>query len=103
MAPPPNEAPEEGIDNIDPKVLAALPDVEELVNVRSEERYFMKVSVGDHGRDALKGEFASTSAIFSFTPDFCPKPIAWGTFEADTNSHFYICKFYDFTEGLPKP
>jgi protein-ribulosamine 3-kinase len=37
------------------------------------------------------------------TPDFCPEPIAWGTFEWDSNAHFYICKFYDFTEGVPEP
>ena len=41
--------------------------------------------------------------MHKIAPDFCPKPIAWGTFKADTNSHFYICKFYDFTEGVPEP
>lgn len=62
-----------------------------------------QVSVGHHGREALKGEFESTSAIYSITPDFCPKPIAWGTFQSDPDSHFYVCKFYDFTEGVPEP
>lgn len=35
-------------------------------------------------------------------PDFCPKPIACGTFQNDPDSHFYVCKFYDFTEGVPE-
>jgi protein-ribulosamine 3-kinase len=62
-----------------------------------------QVSTGDDGREALKGEFESTSAIYSITPDFCPKPIAWGTFNNDPDSHFYVCKFYEFTEGVPEP
>jgi fructosamine-3-kinase len=49
------------------------------------------------------GEFESTSAIHAITPEFCPRPIGWGTFENDPNSHFYICKFYDFIEGVPEP
>ncbi|KAI0099642.1 Fructosamine kinase-domain-containing protein [Nemania sp. FL0031] len=63
----------------------------------------MKVSQGHHGLEAVKGEYESTSAIYTITPDFCPKPIAWGTFETDKDSHFYICKFYEFTDGLPDP
>ncbi|RYC65941.1 hypothetical protein CHU98_g184 [Xylaria longipes] len=62
-----------------------------------------QVSRGHHGLEALKGEYESTSAIYAITPDFCPKPIAWGTFKTDKDSHFYICKFYEFTDGLPSP
>jgi fructosamine-3-kinase len=68
-----------------------------------EEQYFMKISVGHNGKEALKGEFESTAAIHSITPDFCPKPIAWGTFHEDSDSHFYVCKFYEFTDGVPEP
>jgi len=51
----------------------------------------------------LKGEFASTSAIYALTPDFCPRPIAWGTFKTDPDSHFYVCKFYDFIKDISVP
>lgn len=51
----------------------------------------------------MKGEFRSTSTIHSITPSFCPKPIACGTFQGDAETHFYLCNFYDFTEGLPDP
>ncbi|KAK4445762.1 Fructosamine/Ketosamine-3-kinase [Podospora aff. communis PSN243] len=108
---------------VDPNVLDVLPDVEKVLNVShhgesawakafridvgridgSEESYFMKVSVGHHGREALKGEFAATSAIYAITPDFCPKPIAWGSFQHTPDEHFYICKFYNFGEGVPEP
>ncbi|KAH9907304.1 Fructosamine kinase-domain-containing protein [Xylariomycetidae sp. FL2044] len=109
---------------IDDNVLRALPAVREVVsllktqsesawarasridvthNDGSFQSYFMKVSRGHHGRESLRGEFESTSAIYAITPDFCPKPIAWGTLASDPNSHFYLCKFYHFSEGLPDP
>ncbi|KAI0120596.1 Fructosamine kinase-domain-containing protein [Xylariales sp. AK1849] len=108
---------------VDDHVIQVLPSVREITSVSNsgesawakasridvvhedgtEESYFMKVSKGFHGRESLKGEFESTSAIYAITPDFCPKPIAWGTFKSDPKFHFYICKFYDFTDGLPNP
>ncbi|KAK4161153.1 Fructosamine/Ketosamine-3-kinase [Cladorrhinum sp. PSN259] len=67
------------------------------------ESYFMKISIGDHGREALRGEFEGTSTIYAATPDFCPKPIAWGSLETQDDAHFYLCKFYELTEGVPEP
>ncbi|KAJ5094547.1 alcohol dehydrogenase [Penicillium angulare] len=110
-------------EKIDPNVISALSDfaeVLELTNIGksawaefirikvqhtdgSEESYFMKISTGPAGKDALKGEFEATSTIYSIVPDFCPKPIAWGTFYDDPDSHFYLCKFYSFTNGVPEP
>ncbi|RYP84416.1 hypothetical protein DL770_005208 [Monosporascus sp. CRB-9-2] len=107
----------------DPNVLKALPDVVNIfaaqhhgesawaqglrIDARhsddTQESYFMKVSKGYHGREALKGEYEATAAIYSIALEFCPKPIAWGTFENDEDSHFYVCKFYHFTEGVPEP
>jgi fructosamine-3-kinase len=62
-----------------------------------------QVSVGDHGRAALKGEFESTSEIHAVTGDFTPKPIAWGSFKGIPNTHYYICKFYELADELPEP
>lgn len=69
----------------------------------SEESFFVKVSYGDHGREALKGEFEATSNIYAITPDFCPKPIAWGALHQESDAYFYVCKFYVFAEGTPEP
>ncbi|KAI0527862.1 Fructosamine kinase-domain-containing protein [Xylaria bambusicola] len=108
---------------VDENIIEVLPSVKEIVSVsksgesawarasridvlhedNSKESYFMKVSQGHDGLESLKGEYESTSAIYSITPDFCPRPIAWGTFKTDNDSHFYICKFYEFTDGLPNP
>jgi protein-ribulosamine 3-kinase len=107
----------------DANVLASLPDVASVLDISdrgvsawaktycitilhtdgSQDEFFMKVSVGHHGREALKGEFSSTSAIHAAVPDFCPKPIAWGTFESDPDTHFYVCKFHQFYDGVPEP
>ncbi|KAK8014441.1 hypothetical protein PG990_007737 [Apiospora arundinis] len=70
----------------------------------STESFFMKTSDGHHGRESLKGEFESTAAIYAITPEFCPKPMGWGTFKSDSNLHFYVCKYYDFDKDtLPTP
>ncbi|PGH18077.1 hypothetical protein AJ79_00704 [Helicocarpus griseus UAMH5409] len=68
-----------------------------------DESYFMKVSVGEQGREALKGEYEGTLAIHSVTNDFAPKPIARGTFRSRPDAHYYICKFYELDERVPEP
>ncbi|KAM7192874.1 Fructosamine kinase domain containing protein [Naviculisporaceae sp. PSN 640] len=109
---------------VDPNVLSVLPDVSRVINVQyhgesawakairidveqcdgSEKSYFMKVSVGHHGREALKGEFEGTSAIYAAVPGFSPRPLAWGTLSSQPDSHFYVCDFYEFVDGaLPEP
>lgn len=55
--------------------------------------------MGFHGREALKGEFEATSAIFAIKPDFCPEPIAWGSLTTQPDAHFYLRKFHHFVEG----
>ncbi|RAK95380.1 uncharacterized protein BO80DRAFT_368900 [Aspergillus ibericus CBS 121593] len=67
------------------------------------ESYFMKVSMGDHGREALKGEFESTSAIHAIVGNSTPKPIGWGSFKSLLGAHYYFCQFYELAEELPEP
>ena len=62
----------------------------------------LETSTGYHGRESLESEFESTSAIRSVTPDFVPKPIAWGSFETITDAHFYLCEFRELGERLPE-
>ncbi|OCL02753.1 hypothetical protein AOQ84DRAFT_348674 [Glonium stellatum] len=68
-----------------------------------DETYFMKVSVGDQGREALKGELESTSQIHNVVGNFTPKPIGCDSFKALPNAHYYLCTFYDLAEELPEP
>jgi fructosamine-3-kinase len=71
--------------------------------LRLSDACVTQVSQGHHGREALRGEFEATSAICSITPDFCPKSIAWSTLANSPDSHFYLCRFYDFAGGIPEP
>ncbi|KAH8807663.1 Fructosamine/Ketosamine-3-kinase [Xylogone sp. PMI_703] len=67
------------------------------------ESYFLKVSLGHHGREALKGEFESTSLIHNAVPEFAPLPIAWGSMKNETDTHFYLCYFHNLSEELTDP
>ncbi|GAQ35836.1 aldo/keto reductase [Aspergillus tubingensis] len=76
------------------------------IDVEAQEQtdsYFMKISFGDHGREALKGEFEATLAIHSIVGSFTPRPIKWGSFSALSGAHYYLCRFYKFAEHAPKP
>jgi protein-ribulosamine 3-kinase len=50
----------------------------------------------------LQGEFESMKVIYAVTPDFCPKPIAWGTFKSNPDLHFFVCDFHDMDDELPE-
>lgn len=63
-----------------------------------------QVSTGYHGRESLKGEYESTSAISLIVPNFVPKPIGWGTYSLVPDTHFYICEFRNLlVDELPSP
>lgn len=47
------------------------------------------------------GEFESANALWHSLPDFTPRPIAWGTYKSDGNTHFYICEFHEMTDEMP--
>ncbi|RKK89758.1 hypothetical protein BFJ68_g16633 [Fusarium oxysporum] len=64
--------------------------------------YFLKVAEGDNGRGMMSGEFESMSLLYLITPDFVPKPHAWGTYQSLPNLHFFLCDFHDMTEELPE-
>ncbi|KAL4970911.1 NADP-dependent oxidoreductase domain-containing protein [Aspergillus stella-maris] len=67
------------------------------------ESFFMKVSLGDHGRESLKGEFESTAAIHAVVGDFSSKPIGWGSFKQLPGAHYYFCRFHELSDELPEP
>ncbi|KAL9620754.1 MAG: hypothetical protein Q9160_004767 [Pyrenula sp. 1 TL-2023] len=62
--------------------------------------YFLKVSHTGVGESSLKGEFVSMTAIHRTASDFCPMPIAAGSYASDPDVHFYICNFIDMTEEI---
>ncbi|KAK7973044.1 hypothetical protein PG988_007178 [Apiospora saccharicola] len=54
-------------------------------------RLFLKTATGDLGMSILRGEYHGAKAIHKFTPEGIPRPVAWGTYSSDPNTHFYLC------------
>ncbi|KAJ8133461.1 hypothetical protein O1611_g171 [Lasiodiplodia mahajangana] len=65
------------------------------------QSYFMKSSSGELGMSMLRGEYHGAKTIHKYTPKGIPRPVAWGTYKSDPNTHFYLCEFVDMTEELP--
>lgn len=48
-------------------------------------------------------EFESMSAIHTVLPNFAPKPVAWGTYETISETHFFLCQFREMIDEMPDP
>lgn len=51
----------------------------------------------------VMGEYESVTAVHKVLPDFVPKPIAWGSYEATPNTHFFLCEFREMMDEMPEP
>jgi protein-ribulosamine 3-kinase len=51
----------------------------------------------------VRGEYTSMTAISQALPDFCPVPIAVGTYASDPSVHFFLMSFVDMTDEVPEP
>lgn len=51
----------------------------------------------------MTSEFESMRAIRQVTPDFVPRPIAWGTYQSIPETYFLLCEFRDFGDEMPGP
>ncbi|KAI4258495.1 MAG: hypothetical protein L6R42_005063, partial [Xanthoria sp. 1 TBL-2021] len=94
----------------------------------SEIAYFLKIAKDDIGKGMLTGvdslclslsrflslgsheaklntgtEYESAKLLHSFSPNGLPKPVAFGTYASDPNSHFYLCAFIDMALRIPDP
>jgi protein-ribulosamine 3-kinase len=65
--------------------------------------FFIKVQSKDVGRDMLSSEHESMKAIHSVTPDFIPKPIAWGKYESIPDTYFILSEYRDMRPDMPDP
>lgn len=67
----------------------------------SEVSFFLKVTQDDTGKGMVSGEFLSMSLLREVAPAMIPKPIAWGTYAADPDVHFFLCEFVNMTGDIP--
>ncbi|EXJ70756.1 uncharacterized protein A1O5_05746 [Cladophialophora psammophila CBS 110553] len=75
----------------------------ELADGQTEQSFFIKVLSNDIGRNMVHGEFESMKAIYTLLPDFVPKPIAWGTYQSNPDTHFFLCEYREMTDDMPDP
>lgn len=61
----------------------------------------MQGAIGDRSCEMMRGTFQSEQTLYAFAPSNVPKPLAWGTYKQEPDSHFYMCDFYDMTDDLP--
>ncbi|KAF9765618.1 hypothetical protein IL306_002085 [Fusarium sp. DS 682] len=112
-----------GSTNIDPAVLRELPEgckvtstenhgvsfwaktgrIDVLLNDGTPQSFFIKVLAKNTGMNMTKGEFHSMKAIHEVLPEFVPKPIACGTYEAMQDTHFFLSEFREMADDMPDP
>ncbi|KAL4733111.1 Fructosamine kinase-domain-containing protein [Aspergillus similis] len=63
--------------------------------------FFLKVSQGDNGKGTMHGEFHSMTALHNALAELVPKPIAWGTYKDDPETHFFLCHFHTMAYDIP--
>ena len=49
----------------------------------------------------VSGEFVSMTSLHDTLPYLTPLPVAWGTYAADSNVHFFLCGFVEMADELP--
>ena len=69
----------------------------------STQSIFLKAGKDDLSREMLRSEYEGCSAIYPVVPDFIPRPIAWGTYRSDTNTHYYMAEFVPMSGEIPEP
>jgi len=60
-----------------------------------------QVTQHETGKAMVSGEFVSMTTLHDTLPYLTPVPVAWGTYAADPNIHFFLCGFVEMTDDLP--
>ncbi|MCJ1401864.1 hypothetical protein MMC11_005081 [Xylographa trunciseda] len=117
----PVDVPEKWIQSVDDNVLAKLPPGSYVkgifpygasywtrtAEIQTEQTngtplsFFLKVTQNELGKSMVSGEYKSMKALHDTLATITPVPVAWGTYAADANVHFFLCGFVDMTDDLP--
>ena len=66
--------------------------------------YSQVTSRGDYGRSIMMGEFSSLLEMHATSPNFVPKPLAWGTCRwSNPEACFLLTEYRDVHNELPNP
>ncbi|KAH8650076.1 Fructosamine kinase-domain-containing protein [Xylariales sp. PMI_506] len=119
--PPPRKGPNP-FASVDPSVIDKLPIGSTIIDITphgasfwtqtarlntklqdgTEQAYFVKVAIGEHGMRMMNGEFESMTLLYGAAPNFIPKPFGWGSYKNIEDMHFFMCEFREMIEELPE-
>lgn len=51
----------------------------------------------------MKGKFEADNALYEALPNRVPKPVAWGTYVSNPDTHFYMAEYVEMDDGAPRP
>ena len=51
----------------------------------------------------MHAEFVSQRDLYRYIPSMVPQPIAYGQYASDPKTFFFLCKFIEMTEEIPRP
>ncbi|KAK8131984.1 hypothetical protein PG999_000157 [Apiospora kogelbergensis] len=63
--------------------------------------FFKKGASGSTGALMMKGTFEAEQALYNFLPEQSPRPLGWGTYKGDPDTHFYMCDFVEMYDDIP--
>jgi hypothetical protein len=51
----------------------------------------------------MKGAFESEKAVYSFVPEYVPKPVTYGSYHSRPDMHFYMAEYVEMDDTHPDP
>ncbi|KAK8104727.1 uncharacterized protein PG998_011760 [Apiospora kogelbergensis] len=63
--------------------------------------FFKKGASGSTGARMMNGTFEAEQALYNFLPEQSPRPVGWGTYKGDPDTHFYMCDFVEIMGKSP--
>ncbi|KAK7962011.1 uncharacterized protein PG986_002836 [Apiospora aurea] len=55
----------------------------------------------DTGVRMMRGTFEAEQAIYETLPEQTTRPVGWGTYKDDPDTHFYMCEFIEMYDIIP--
>ena len=55
----------------------------------------------EHGKNMVSSEYEAMKVLHSVIPEMVAEPLAWGTYKAEPDTYFFVCRFCELSEDIP--
>ena len=69
----------------------------------TEQVFFKKGAAGPAGLNMMKGASESEKLVYSFIPEYTPKPVGYGSYRSQPDMHFYVAEYVEMDDAHPDP